>query len=120
VEREGEEAVKSDVPAAFSGFDLHRWRRQGHGWPAKPIEPTAQECADSCWANMQTAAAELAQAKRIYDGLELGHRDIPFTLGEMSRLRAEQAHWRGLMEWHRKRVVVADPRLPREREPGED
>ncbi len=108
-----------NIPLAFRDFDLYRYRRPSQ-WQKPNAEPTPQECADSCWANMQTAAGELAKARAIYRATPPG--ECQFALGEMNRLRAEQAHWRGLQEYHRARARddAGDPRLPRERQPGED
>lgn len=106
------------IPREFEGFELYR-KRNSKAW-RRDCEPTAEECADSCWANMQTAAAELAKAKAIYARMAPGAAFLQFALGECSRLRAEQRHWQGMREHFRAqaRTEARDPRLPRE--PGED
>ena len=109
-----------DVPKEFHGFELYRWRRD-IVWTRPKVDPTAAECVESCWANMQTAAAEQAKAQAIYDAMMPGQQGLQFALGEVNRLRAEQQHWKGLMAWHRARVQAPadiDRRLPRE--PGQD
>jgi hypothetical protein len=111
--------MKPTVPPAFAGFDLHRYRVK-KDWPKDAKEPTAEECVQSCWANMQTAAAELAKARAIYDGLQPGAVGVFFAVGEMNRLRAEQRHWRGLMDWHRARARTTAPDRRVAREPGSD
>ena len=105
-----------NVPLEFRGFDLYRYRAKS-AWKAER-EPAASECAESCWANMQTAAAELAKARQIYAQKPPG--ECQFALGEIARLSAEQKHWKGLMEYHRQRarIEAPDPRVGRE--PGED
>ncbi len=100
---------KANVPAAFANFDLHRWRSDTV-WKRPAKDPTAEECADSCWANMQTAAAEEAKAMAIYRAMMPGDPGLQFARGEVSRLRAEQRHWRGLMDWHRARAPIGSAR----------
>jgi len=104
------------VPVEFHGFDLYRYRAKTT-WKAER-EPTAQECVDSCWANMQTAAGELAKARAIYARKPPG--ECQFALGEIARLSAEQKHWKGLMEHHRQRVRTEAPDRRVGREPGSD
>jgi hypothetical protein len=115
-----------DIPKEFRGFDLYRYRR-ATTFVAPEVKPTEAECAESCWSNMQTAAAEMAQAQAIYDAKPQGDPLLQFALGEVNRLRAERDHWRGMMAWFRERApataataTMEDPRLPREREVGAD
>jgi len=99
----------------FPRFDLFRWRRTGD-MPENPPEPTPEQAAESCFANMQTAARELAEARGLYDRSAPGSPELRAALGEMNRLRGEQKHWKGLYEWWR--AKLPDRRMARE--PGED
>jgi hypothetical protein len=73
-------------------------------WPA----PTLRECLVSCIENARQAENAASVARAHYLRLDYGDPTLPRVVADLSRHQAEAKHWKGLAEWHREQIKIAE------------
>lgn len=114
---------------------------------ARPPAPTHREMVGTCMDRRDEAERVIHAARDAFSRAEAGSPHLAAALASLSTARADLAHWAGMADHYRQRasrdgrdvvpsmtsrqgiavqprpappVPAPDPRLPREREPGED